>query len=70
MFEIIKEQWNEGCYSSASDLDIYVQAGWITKEQEDEITAPKDPVVEQPTSTAPSSAATSQASAANSVAHI
>ena len=51
MYEIIKEQWDEGCYSKASDLDVYVQAGWITKEQEDEITAP--PVVEQPTSTAP-----------------
>ena len=37
MFEIIKEQWQEGCYSSASDLDIYVQAGWITQAQEDEI---------------------------------
>lgn len=57
MFEIIKEQWDEGCYSQASDLDVYVQAGWITKEQEQEITAPKaptePPVVEQPTSTAP-----------------
>ena len=56
MFEIIKEQWDEGCYAKASDLDVYVQAGWITKEQE-EITAPKapvaPPVVEQTTRTAP-----------------
>ena len=66
MFEIIKEQWNEGCYSSASDLDVYVQAGWITQEQEDEIVGKTS----TSTSTAPSSAATSQASAANSVAHI
>lgn len=41
MFDIIKTQWDEGCYSKASDLDVYVEAGWITKEQEDEITGVK-----------------------------
>lgn len=41
MYDVIKSQWNDGCYSKASDLDIYVQAGWITKDQEAEITGVK-----------------------------
>lgn len=38
MYDIIKTQWDEGCYSKASDLDVYVEAGWITKDQENQIT--------------------------------
>ena len=53
MYDIIKTQWNEGCYSKASDLDIYVQAGWITKEQEDEITGATSTTTTATTTTQP-----------------
>lgn len=41
MYDVIKTQWDEGCYSKASDLDVYVEAGWITKDQENQITGVK-----------------------------
>lgn len=36
-YEIIKEQWDWGCYTSRDQLDIYVNCGWITADQADEI---------------------------------
>lgn len=36
-YEIIKEQWSWGCYTSREQLDIYVNCGWITTDQADEI---------------------------------
>lgn len=45
-YDVIKEQWEWGCYTDRSQLDVYVNAGWITAEQADEIAAP--PKVEEP----------------------
>lgn len=36
-YEMIKEQWDWGCYTSRGQLDIYVNCGWITADQADEI---------------------------------
>ena len=36
-YEIIKEQWSWGCYTSRDQLQIYVNCGWITADQADEI---------------------------------
>lgn len=36
-YEIIKEQWSWGCYTSRSQLQPYVNCGWITSQQADEI---------------------------------
>lgn len=36
-FTIIQEQWNWGCYTSREQLDVYVNAGWITADQADQI---------------------------------
>lgn len=46
-YTIIKQQWDWGCYTDRSQLDVYVAAGWITADQADEIAgvgayAPKD----------------------------
>lgn len=46
-YEIIKQQWEWGCYTDPSQLDIYVQAGWITEEEKQEIITP-DPVPDYP----------------------
>lgn len=45
MYDVIKQQWEWGCYTDPSQLDIYVQVGYITEEQKEEIVKPK----EQPT---------------------
>lgn len=37
MYDCIKEQWQWGCYTDPSQLDIYVQVGWITEAQKEEI---------------------------------
>ena len=40
-YDMIKEQWNWGCYTSRDQLDVYVNVGWITAEQADEIAGVK-----------------------------
>lgn len=40
-YEIIKEQWSWGCYTSRSQLQPYVNCGWITSQQADEIAGVK-----------------------------
>ncbi|MGX5377559.1 XkdX family protein [Ligilactobacillus sp. LYQ135] len=47
-YEIIKQQWQLGCYDDPSQLDIYVQVGWITEEQKEEIVHSTDVSPEQP----------------------
>lgn len=36
-YEIIKEQWDWGCYTLRDQLQVYVNCGWITADQADEI---------------------------------
>lgn len=36
-YDIIKEQWSWGCYTSRDQLQVYVNCGWITADQADEI---------------------------------
>lgn len=36
-YEILKVQWAWGYYTDRSQLDVYVDAGWITADQADEI---------------------------------
>ena len=45
-YEILKVQWAWGYYTDRSQLDVYVDAGWITADQADEIAAP--PKIEEP----------------------
>lgn len=40
-FTIIQEQWNWGCYTSRDQLQVYVNCGWITSQQADEISGVK-----------------------------
>ena len=40
-YDMIKEQWSWGCYTSRDQLDVYVSVGWITAEQADEIAGVK-----------------------------
>lgn len=37
MYDCIRDQWNWGCYTSRDQLDVYVNAGWITADQADQI---------------------------------
>lgn len=46
MYDVIKMQWNAGCYTDKSQLQIFVDVGYITQEQLDEITAPKSATTE------------------------
>lgn len=39
MFDLIKQCYNSGCYTKAN-LDLFVNVGWITKDQETEIIGP------------------------------
>lgn len=41
MYDVIKMQWNAGCYTDKSQLQIFVDVGYITQEQLEEITNPK-----------------------------
>lgn len=36
-YDVIKEQWDWGCYTSRDQLQVYVNCGWITADQADKI---------------------------------
>lgn len=40
-YQSIKNMWNWGCYTSREQLQVFVNSGWITAEQADEIAAGK-----------------------------
>lgn len=46
-YEIIKEQWSWGAYKSVDDLQIYVNAGWITQAQAEDIATNTKLITEQ-----------------------
>lgn len=58
LFEMIKTQWSWGVYKSVDDLQVYVNAGWITAEQAKTIAEPASSEAGSAASTATASGTT------------